>query len=170
MLHHVRSSLHHAACVAARTHPAPNARIRYQKVLAALLTARPRKPVRQNGKARHLKNRLAAGYMERSIYAPSSINERTAKKYCGLLDFHRLHTLLLKCLYARDLCFYSQYFSLKFFLPWLMLLQVIILPPFGSRVHTNQPIGTALLVVRPDVTHLGIDVTQLQFQGVPRSF
>ena len=40
--------LHHAPCVAARTHPAPLAQIRHQKVLAALLTARPRKTVRQN--------------------------------------------------------------------------------------------------------------------------
>ncbi len=80
MLHHARSRLHHAPCVAARTHPAPLARVRHQKVLAALLTARACKPVRQNGKARHLKNRLVAGYMERSIYAPKSINERTAKK------------------------------------------------------------------------------------------
>ena len=48
MLHHVRGRLHHAPCVAARTHPAPLALIRHQKVLATLLTAHPRKPVRQN--------------------------------------------------------------------------------------------------------------------------
>ena len=48
MLHHVRRRLHHAPCVAARAHPASLARIRYQKVLPALLTPRPRKAVRQN--------------------------------------------------------------------------------------------------------------------------
>ena len=48
MPRHVRGRLHHSPCVAARTHPAPLVRERYQKVLAALLTARPRKPVHQN--------------------------------------------------------------------------------------------------------------------------
>ncbi len=48
MLHHVRNRLHRAPCVAARPHPAPLARIQHQKVAAALLTARPRKTVRQN--------------------------------------------------------------------------------------------------------------------------
>ena len=43
MLHHVRRRLHHAPCVAARAHPASLARLRYPKVLAALLTPRPRK-------------------------------------------------------------------------------------------------------------------------------
>ena len=48
MLHQVRRRLHHAPCVAAQAHPASLARIRYQKVLAALPTPRPRKAVRQN--------------------------------------------------------------------------------------------------------------------------
>ena len=48
MLHHVRGRLHHAPCIAARTHPAPRTRIRNPKAQATHLTARPRKPVRQN--------------------------------------------------------------------------------------------------------------------------
>ena len=49
MLHHVRGHLHHAPCVATRTHCTPLAQVRHQKVLAALLTARPRKPVQDYG-------------------------------------------------------------------------------------------------------------------------
>ena len=49
-----------------------------------------------------------------------------------------------------------------------MLLQGMILPPIRTTSH--KQIGTALLVVRSDVTHLGIDFTQLQFKGVPRIF
>ena len=48
MLDHVRGSLHREPCVTARIHPAPFARIRFQKVLATLFAAPPRKPVRQN--------------------------------------------------------------------------------------------------------------------------
>ena len=48
VFHHVRRHLHHAPCVAARAHPASLARIRYRKVLAALLAARPRKAIPQN--------------------------------------------------------------------------------------------------------------------------
>ena len=55
MLHQVRRRLHHAPCVAAQAHPASLAQIRYQKVLAALLTPRPRKAVRQNAAPKNLR-------------------------------------------------------------------------------------------------------------------
>jgi len=53
-IHPVCSRLHHAPCVASQSHPTTIARIRNQNILAAHLTARPRKPVRYTPHSEHL--------------------------------------------------------------------------------------------------------------------
>ena len=69
------SNLHHAPCVAAHTHPSPLARIRYQKVLAAHLTARARaNPCARMPHSKYFRRSRStyAGTWSTTQYAPAS--------------------------------------------------------------------------------------------------
>ena len=75
MLHHVRGRLHHSPCVAARTRPAPLARIHYQKVLAGLFNSAPA----QTGAPECHTPKTSAGRTRR-VPAPDTASFRDAIK------------------------------------------------------------------------------------------